>query len=141
VVFQCSRPTPLVVPTAVIVFKVFQGKIHLLHPMLISVDKNVDNIHRNLIAIYSNFNGLYLSCKSSSGHHHLHSNTCYTSITAIYRPRFTHPLRLKLGQYTHAELHRAYAAANGEFDLQLKLMDNSLSTPNLPDVILDGLDR
>ena len=28
------------------------------------------------------------------------------------RPRFTHPLRLKLGQYTETELHRAYAAAN-----------------------------
>ena len=41
------------------------------------------------------------------------------------RPRFTHPLRLKLGQYTDAELHRAYAAANDEFDLQLKLMENS----------------
>jgi hypothetical protein len=41
------------------------------------------------------------------------------------RPRFTHPLRLKLGQYTEAELHRAYAAANEEFDLQLKLMENS----------------
>ena len=92
------------------------------------------------------------------------------------RPRFTHPLRLKLGQYTDAELHRAYAAANDEFDLQLKLMENSgstvfteteiekaatapprkqrrwenvfayiveqsLSTPNLLDVIHDGLDR
>ena len=44
------------------------------------------------------------------------------------RPRFTHPLRLKLGQYTDAELHRAYAAANDEFDLQLKLMENSGST-------------
>ena len=33
------------------------------------------------------------------------------------RPRFTYPLRLKLGQYTEAELHRAYAAANDEFDL------------------------
>jgi integrase len=44
------------------------------------------------------------------------------------RPRFTHPLRLKLGQYTEAELHRAYAAANEEFDLQLKLMENSGST-------------
>ena len=44
------------------------------------------------------------------------------------RPRFTHPLRLKLGQYTDAELHRAYAAANDEFDLQLKLMQNSGST-------------
>ena len=41
------------------------------------------------------------------------------------RPRFTHPLRLKLGQYTDAELHRAYAAANDEFDLQLRLMENS----------------
>ena len=41
------------------------------------------------------------------------------------RPRFTYPLRLKLGQYTEAELHRAYAAANDEFDLQLKLMENS----------------
>ncbi len=44
------------------------------------------------------------------------------------RPRFTLPLRLKLGQYTEAELHRAYAAANDEFDLQLKLMQNSGST-------------
>ena len=44
------------------------------------------------------------------------------------RPRFTYPLRLKLGQYTEAELHRAYAAANDEFDLQLKLMQNSGST-------------
>jgi hypothetical protein len=79
--------------------------------------------------------------KSSSGHHLLHSSACNISITAIYRPRFTLPLRLKLGQYTHAELHRAYAAANDKFDLQLKLMDNSLSTPNLPDVILDGSDR
>ena len=41
------------------------------------------------------------------------------------RPRFTYPLRLKLGQYTDAELHRAYAAANDEFDLQLRLMENS----------------
>ena len=41
------------------------------------------------------------------------------------RPRFTYPLRLKLSQYTEAELHRAYAAANDEFDLQLKLMENS----------------
>ncbi len=41
------------------------------------------------------------------------------------RPRFSLPLRLKLGQYTDAELHRAYAAANDEFDLQLKLMENS----------------
>jgi len=43
----------------------------------------------------------------------------------LSRPRFTYPLRLKLGQYTEAELHRAYAAANDEFDLQLKLMENS----------------
>ena len=63
------------------------------------------------------------------------------ALLQCYRPRFTLPLRLKLGQYTHAELHRAYAAANDKFDLQLKLMDNSLSTPNLPDVILDGSDR
>jgi hypothetical protein len=79
--------------------------------------------------------------KSSSGHHLLHSSARNISITAICRPRFTLPLRLKLSQYTHAELHRAYAAANDKFDLQLKLMDNSPSTPNLPDVILDGLDR
>ena len=51
-----------------------------------------------------------------------------TCLKHLGRPRFTYPLRLKLGQYTEAELHRAYAAANDEFDLQLKLMQNSGST-------------
>lgn len=51
-----------------------------------------------------------------------------TRLKHLGRPRFTYPLRLKLGKYTEAELHRAYAAANDEFDLQLKLMENSGST-------------
>ena len=44
------------------------------------------------------------------------------------RPRFTFPLHLKLGQYTDAELHHAFAVANDEYELQLKLMQNSDST-------------
>ncbi|MDB9788959.1 hypothetical protein OAB86_00515 [Gammaproteobacteria bacterium] len=51
-----------------------------------------------------------------------------TRLKHLGRPRFTHPLRLKLGQYTDAELHRALAAANDEYELQLKLMQNSGST-------------
>jgi integrase len=51
-----------------------------------------------------------------------------TRLKHLGRPRFTHSLQLKLGQYTDAELHRAYAAANEEYELQLKLMQNSGST-------------
>jgi hypothetical protein len=49
-----------------------------------------------------------------------------TRLKHLGRLRFTYPLRLKLGQYIEAGLHRAYAAANDEFDLQLKLMENTV---------------
>lgn len=51
-----------------------------------------------------------------------------TRLKHLGRPRFTFPLHLKLGQYTDAELHHALAAANDEYELQLKLMQNSGST-------------
>jgi integrase len=51
-----------------------------------------------------------------------------TRLKHLGRPRFTFSLHLKLGQYTDAELHHALAAANDEYELQLKLMQNSGST-------------
>ena len=51
-----------------------------------------------------------------------------TRLKHLGRPRFTFPLHLKLGQYTDAELHHAFAVANDEYELQLKLMQNSGST-------------
>jgi len=48
-----------------------------------------------------------------------------TRLKHLGRPRFTFSLRLKLGQYTDAELHHALAAANDEFELQPKLMEHS----------------